>query len=167
MSRCLVVYYSWSGKTAKVAKALAETLAADVEEIKDAKPRAGLFAFIRSAVEASQQKPAPILPGATNVADYDAVILGCPVWAQNMASPMRSYILREKDRIRRLAVFCTFGGSGGEAALARIGALSGQAPIAELQVRASDFASGRWRSMAETFARSVQDKAARRALASA
>jgi flavodoxin len=160
MSKILVVYYSWSGKTAKVAKALAQSLAADLEEIKDAKRRAGLFAFFRSAVEAAQNKPAFILPPSRNVADYDVVVLGCPVWAHNMASPMRAYIMQQKNNIKQLAVFCTLSGSGGAAALDRMSALSGRTPIAKLQVRDSDLASGSWRSAADRFSAAVKERAA-------
>ena len=43
----------------------------------------------------------------------DLIILGTPVWAHNMCSPMRSYITAQKERFRAIAVLCTQGGSGG------------------------------------------------------
>ena len=86
MSRSLVVFYSWTGNTGKVARALAETLSAELEEIREVKPRGGLFAFLRSGMEASRKRPAPIVRCSRNLADYDLVILGSPVWAASMAS---------------------------------------------------------------------------------
>jgi flavodoxin len=159
MTKCLVAYYSWNGNTAKVARALAEFLSADVEEIRDAKRRSGFFAFLRSASEASREKPAPILPLSRNAGDYDILILGSPVWAQKMASPVRSYILRERQRVKNLALFCTLGGAGGETVLASMEAACGRRPVANLQVREADFKSGAWKDLVEDFARRILEGA--------
>lgn len=163
----LVAYYSWSGHTAKVAKALAERLSGDLEEIRDVNRRKGLFAYFRSAIEAWQRKPAPIEPAVKDVAAYDAVILGCPVWASQMASPMRAYIARERPKLRRIAVFCTMGGSGGDAVLASMASLCGLTPTARLVVADDALRSGAWSKAAEDFARHVQESASARAGASA
>jgi flavodoxin len=159
MAKYLVAYYSWTGNTAKVAKAIAEKLGADIEEIRDAKPRKGMFAFIRSAFEASQQRQTVIAPRVKNPADYDVVVLGSPVWAQNMASPMRAYITREQANVRQAAFFCTLGGAGGKTALAKMAALCRRASIADLQVDDPALKSGAWRGAVDDFARRIQDKA--------
>jgi hypothetical protein len=78
-----------------------------------------------------------------------------------MASPMRSYILQEKGRIKRLALFCTLGGAGGEAALSSMAELCGRGPIADLQVRDSELKSGAWRVAVDEFARRIREKAAK------
>lgn len=124
MTRTLVAYYSWSGNTAKVAKAIAEALGADLEEIRETRSRRGVFGYIGAAMEAAREHPAPIQPAIRNPGGYDLVVLGCPVWAQKMASPMRAYLLRERAHFKRIGLFCTLGGAGGEAALA------GMAPAA-------------------------------------
>jgi flavodoxin len=159
----LVAYYSWSGHTAKVAKALAEQLQGDLEEIRDAKRRKGLLAYFRSAMEAGQKKPAPIEPAVKDVAAYDVVILGCPVWASQMASPMRAYIARERPKLRQIAVFCTMGGSGGDAVLASMASLCGLTPAARLVVADDALRSGAWSKATADFARQVQESANARA----
>jgi len=155
MTRLLVVYYSWTGSTAKVAEAIAGELSADVEEIREVRRRAGPFAFIRAALQSMRETPAAIMPSVRDVADYDVVILGCPVWAQNMASPMRSYILREGSKFRQVAFFCTLGGAGGDAALAKMAALTGRPPVARLLVTAAPLKSGGWRDLVKAFARQI------------
>jgi len=156
MPKYLVAYYSWTGNTAKVADLIAGTLSADIEEIQDVKPRGGLFAFAAAVVASVLQKSPPILPPTRNANDYDVVILGSPVWASNMATPMRSYLMRENPRIKRVALFCTLGGSGGKDALARMAALCGRTPLADLIVDRSSLASDIWRNSAESFARQVE-----------
>jgi flavodoxin len=158
MTRYLLAYYSWSGNTAKVAKAIAETLSADLDEIRDMKPRRGFFAFFGSAFEASRQKPAAIAPSTKDPAAYDVVILGTPVWAGNMASPLRAYIMREKPKIKEIALFCTLHGSGGEKTLASMAQLCGSTAIADLQVQRPALQSDAWRDAAHDFARRIREK---------
>lgn len=154
MAKTLVAYYSWSGNTAKVARAIAAALPADVEEIREVKPRTGLFAFVRSAIEARRRKTAPIVAAETDAGEYDLVILGTPVWAGEMAPALRAYIEREKHHFKDVAFFCTLGGANGERALAGMRAAAGRAPIAELLIDASGLKSG-WRRQVHDFAQSL------------
>jgi flavodoxin len=156
MPRYLVVYYSWTGNTEKVAKLIAEKLSADIERINEVEPRGGAFAFPAALVASVLKRSAPILPPTKSAADYDVVILGCPVWASNMATPMRTYIMRESTAIKQIGLFCTLGGSGGKVALARMAALSGRTSMADLIVNRSTLASGAWRGLTEDFTRQVQ-----------
>ncbi len=156
MPRYLVAYYSWTGTTEKVASLIAKLLSADVERIKDVNPRGGPFAF-PAAVVASLLKASPPIESASMVAaDYDIVLLGCPVWASNMATPMRTFIMRENPNIKQVGLFCTLGGSGGKATLAQMAASCGQASAADLIVNRQALVSGAWRGLTETFAREVQ-----------
>jgi flavodoxin len=155
--KTLVAYYSLTGNTEKVAKAIAEALSADLEPIRDANLRVGGGGNIRSGFEAFLKFTPPILPGAKSVADYGLVIVGCPVWGQNMASPMRAYLKRERGKIRRLAVFCTQEGSGGERVLRQMAALVGVEPISNLVASAQDIRSGQCRTVAKRFAEQVRE----------
>jgi flavodoxin len=156
MPKYLVVYYSWTGNTAKVAKLIAVTLGADIEEIREAKPRRGFFAFTASLVASVLKRSPPILESIKNVVDYDIVILGCPVWGANMATPMRAYLTREGPRTKEIALFCTLGGSGGKATLARMAALCERTSLADLALNQPAIASDAWRSSVELFARQIQ-----------
>lgn len=152
MTKYLVVYFSWTGNTAKVAGLLAKTLSADIEEIHEVKPRGGFLAFISAVLASVFRMAAPINAATKNVADYDVVILGSPVWAQNIATPMRSYIRREKSRIKQIALFCTLGGAGGAAALAQLAALCERTALADLTLDEPKLASGTWRDSTTNFA---------------
>ena len=156
MPRYLVVYYSWTGNTEKVANLIAKSLSADMERINEPKARSGSFAFPMAIVASLFKKTPLILPASKNVADYDVVILGCPVWASNMAAPMRSYILRENSGIKKLALFCTYGGSGGKAALLNMADLSGHNSLADLIVDRPALLSGKWNGLTESFVKQIQ-----------
>jgi flavodoxin len=132
MNRYLIAHYSRTGNTARIAETIAGKLPADLEPIRDVRPRPGAGGYFRSVYEAAFKNAPAIAPASRNAAEYEVVVLGCPVWAQNMASPMRSYILRERGRIRRMAVFCTEIGSGGEGVVRQMASLCGQPAIATL-----------------------------------
>ena len=90
MRRILVVCYSRSGTTLELAQSIAERCGADVELIKDKVPRDGVVGYLRSAFEALFHRTPWIQPPRRAVGDYALVIIGTPVWAGNMASPVRS-----------------------------------------------------------------------------
>lgn len=138
MSRVLVVCYSRSGHTLDVATAIAERCEADLELIRDKTPRDGLLGWWRSAFEALFRRQPWIQPSRRSVSDYALVIIGTPVWVGRMASPVRSYLLRQRTRLRRVAFFCTHGGTGGNKVLAEMEALCGRRPRATLVVAARD-----------------------------
>ena len=158
VSRCLVVYYSRTGRTAKAAEAIAAVLVADLEPIHDVTPRVGGFGYLKSAIMALRERPSAILPPLRDPADYELVVLGCPVWAGKMATPMRAYIERNRAGIHRLALFCTLGGSGGEATLSMMEQRCGLNAAATLQLDDTDFASSTWRVGAEAFAYQILGK---------
>ena len=105
--KTLIVYYSRSGVTRRVAQALAERLGADVEELVDTKNRSGAVGFAVACKDAIMKKAVPIKPPAHNPADYDLVVLGSPVWAKTMSSAMRAYLTEQGLGIKLAAVFCT------------------------------------------------------------
>jgi menaquinone-dependent protoporphyrinogen IX oxidase len=42
--------------------------------------------------------------------EYDLVLIGTPIWACTMASPVRSFLQEYKEKLPRVAFFCTMGG---------------------------------------------------------
>lgn len=79
-SNILVIYYSRSGTTRKVAKAMASALGCDIEEITDMRDRRGGIGYLRSLFEAVWQRPSVIAPIAKDPSGYQLVIIGTPVW---------------------------------------------------------------------------------------
>ncbi len=129
-SKILVVFYSRSGTTRSIAKALSEALKCDLEEITEPEPRTGLLGYIRSLLEATGKRPSTILPKKHEVSSYDLVVIGTPVWAWSLSSPVRAYLMATASQLPKVAFFCTLGGSGSENAFAQMTAIVGKAPRA-------------------------------------
>jgi flavodoxin len=134
MKSCLVVYYSRTGMTRKMAEAVAQQYGCDIEAIHESGTRAGALNYLRSGYEALTKKTPEIERTVRNPADYALTILGTPVWASSVSSPMRSYILGNKERFNQVAAFCTMGGSGGDKVLDEIGVLCGKKLVAKLRM---------------------------------
>lgn len=156
MSRILVAYYSWTGVTAKLARAIADGLAADLEEIREIKSRRMPLGAFRGVFEVLTKRRPALASQQKNAADYDLVVLGFPVWAATMASPMRSYAIGEGARAKAIAAFCTLGGSGGEDAMTKLQAALGRKLEAQLIVDAAALKSGDWKAQADAFVRGLK-----------
>jgi flavodoxin len=129
-SRILIVYYSRSGTTRRVAKALSAALQCDIEEIVETKSRSGILGYLRSAIEARRQRPSTTLARTTvDPSLYDLIILGTPVWAWSVSSPVRAYMIANRTRFAAVAFFCTCGGSGSDSAFGQMRQLVGKAPL--------------------------------------
>lgn len=130
MKPALVVYFSRTGYTKRVADRIAQAVGGDCEPIKERSGRTGFLGYWRSAREALRKTAADIEQSSANPHDYPLIVLGTPVWAGNMSSPMRAYIARHRRDFGRVALFCTQGGSGGEKVLRAMAGLCERSPVA-------------------------------------
>ncbi len=134
MAKILIVYYSRSGTTKKVAQRLAKASDADLLPIQDTATRSGALGYLRCALEAAFHTKAAIKDGILPQ-DYDVIVLGTPIWFWNMSSPVRAFITQNKHGFKRLALFCTYGGGGAEKVLREMETLSGTKALATLALR--------------------------------
>jgi flavodoxin len=113
-AQTLVVCYSRSGSTLRIATQLAELLAADLEQIAEYGSRQGTAGYVRSALEAAA-KGLPTIDARRDPRDYASVVVGTPVWVGTMCSPVRSYLFQYGRELRNPAFFAVMGGRGAEA----------------------------------------------------
>ena len=150
--RILVAYYSRTGRTRTLARAIAAAVHADLEEIRDPTDRTGIVGYLRSGFEAWAGFLAPIARPRRDPAAYDAVVVATPVWNVSLSSPVRSYLWHLRERLPKVAFAVTFGGIGETRALAQMQAVVGRAPVATIAVRERDLARGAPRAEVARFA---------------
>jgi flavodoxin len=126
--KVLVVYYSRSGRTRKVAKAFADKYNAVSEEIVEKVNRKGILGLIKSGRDSVKGKATEIGVCKNNPSDYDLVIIGSPVWASRITPAVRSYIKLYKASFKNVAFFCTEGGNGAEKVMENMADLCGLSP---------------------------------------
>ncbi|MBP1912836.1 flavodoxin family protein [Thermococcus stetteri] len=110
--KTLVVFYSRSGTTKRVAEELAKALNADVDEVIDKKSRRGIIGFLRAGYDATRGKTTEI-EFTKDPSNYDLVIVGIPVWNGRVTPAIRTYLLRNRGRIKGAVFFATCAGRAG------------------------------------------------------
>jgi flavodoxin len=81
--KTLILYYSYTGHTKKIAEDLAKKESADIAEIKEAKRPGRIKAYSAGCFATLLGKGWPIQPLDVDLATYDRLILLSPVWASN------------------------------------------------------------------------------------
>lgn len=151
MAKVLVIYYSRTGATKKLAEYLAQTMAADIEEVFTEKDRKGIWGYLLSGKEATQKMTTSIKPLQKDPYMYDLVVYGTPIWSYNVSSPIRTVLIEQKARIKKAAFFCTMGGSGDLRAFNDMTAIIGKSPAATLSLTTKDVTSGQYVEKAKDF----------------
>ncbi|MCF0226428.1 MAG: flavodoxin [Methanobrevibacter sp.] len=118
--KVLIVYYSRTGVTKKIANILKEKLNADIEEITDNNHYKGKIGWIKGGFNASTGRLSEINPTSKNPSNYDLTIIGSPVWASNIATPVATYINRNIKDFKKIAGFVTCMSGGYEKALVKM-----------------------------------------------
>jgi len=155
MSKILIVYYSRTGVTKKVADTIREKLNADIEEMISIKDRSGIMGYIFCGKEATQKTLAEIKPITKNLSDYDLVVIGTPVWAWNISSPIRTFLENNKGKFKKLAAFCTMGGSGDEKSFAEMEKICNIKLGAKLSLKEKEVQSDYFKEKVESYCRAL------------
>ncbi len=135
--KTLIICYSRTGMTKKVADALAKELTADIEDIISETKWAGVIGWLKAGKFAMQKKLCKIKELQHNLDDYDLIIIGTPVWAGAISPPVRTFISNNKNKCKDVAFFCTQGSSGAEQVLKQMQDLSDKKPKATMYINSS------------------------------
>jgi flavodoxin len=158
-SHTLVVYYSLSGTTRVLGDLIAAAFDADVEELRDVRPRKGARGWVRSILEATLERRTAIEPQRRDPRHYDLVIIGTPVWNARVSSPVRTWIEDNVARLPSVALFATMGGRGGDATIAQMASLLGKPPHASLIATNDDVWRGRTVEQVSAFVHAIVQSA--------
>lgn len=124
MSKAIIIYFSMTGNTERIARLMAESLGADLYLIQAEHPytRKDLDWTIpdsRANLEQKNPTSRPLYQGnLPDMAEYDTVILGHPIW-WGIPPRILYTVLEDLDLTeKRVATFASSGGSSyGEAQL--------------------------------------------------
>jgi flavodoxin len=120
MKKTLVVYFSATGTTKAAAKRLAKEKDADLYEITPEQPYTDADLNwrdknSRSTIEMKDKSSRPAIKGrCENIAQYDTVWIGFPVWWYTAPTIVNTFIEAHDLSSKVLNVFATSGGSGVE-----------------------------------------------------
>ncbi len=112
--KSLVVFYSRTGNTKRVAEMIAGEMKADLQELVDKKGRKGPIALLRAGRDAMKEKTTELEPLRHHPGDYDLILVGTPVWASHPAPAARTFLQSGDLSGKKVALFCTMSSKGWE-----------------------------------------------------
>jgi len=153
--KTLIVFYSRTNTTKKIAEKIAERIGADLEILVDKKNRAGAVGWLVAGKDAGRRKSTEIDNTKYDSNDYDLVILGTPVWVGNFTPAVRRYIELNKSKFKKLAFFTTQGSDKRQKVFDELEKESGKKSVAELQLTTKEVVGSQYESKLEEFIKTI------------
>lgn len=118
-NKSIVIYYSQTGATQKVAQEIANIIEADTFRIDITQPYDGSY---QETIERCQNEMAnnerPVLKeSGIDITAYDTIYLGYPIWFGTYAPPIASLLEKVCFDGKKIIPFCTFGSGGLETSM--------------------------------------------------
>ena len=112
--KTLIVYFSWSGNTRAVANTIQELTGCDIVEIEVEEPYSSVYNEVtaRARQELDNDIRPALVTQVENIDEYDTLIVGTPIWSSRLAPPVKSFLAMYDLTGKKIAPFCTHGGSG-------------------------------------------------------
>ena len=110
----LIVYYSYSGITRRLAEDIALITDGNLRELKPQKSYSFSYntAVKEARAEIEKGYCPPLLQGAEPIEDTDVIFVGSPNWLKTFAPPVLSFLRSVDLSGKTIIPFCTHGGGG-------------------------------------------------------
>ena len=112
--KMLVLFYSQTSNTKAVATEIATRIGADIEEIVPVELYDGDFqaTIERGKKELDEGAYPEIQPLKADIANYDVIFIGYPIWFGTYAPPVATWLNQVDLSGKKVVPFCTFGSGG-------------------------------------------------------
>lgn len=109
----MIIYYSRSGNTEKIALQAQKDLKCEIMKII---PKEAYGNYVSSCLRVTKEKKAAVAPAFTNLIpdlkDYNMILVGYPIWAQDLPRFVADF-MNQCDWTNKIVVpFATYGMSG-------------------------------------------------------
>ncbi len=111
--KILIAYFSWSGNTKSIAEKIQTLTGGELYEIVPETPYPTDHEELTViAVEEKEKNINPPIKNTVDIANYDVIFVGTPVWWYTMASPVRTFLTTNNFEGKTIIPFITHGGGG-------------------------------------------------------
>lgn len=147
--KALVAYFSASGVTAKVARAVAEAANADLFEIRPEKPYSDadlnwMNPVARCNREKLGKKDVPVAGRVENMAEYDTLYVGFPIWYGYAPNVVNTFLKGYDLSGKTIRAFATSGGSGVGRTAEKLKPYASGAEVVEAKLLKSEAEARAW-----------------------
>jgi len=154
--KTVIVYYSRSGRTKRLAEDVQSRLGCGIERIETRTDFSGLMGYFRITRESKRERPFEIQPFRVDPDQYDLVVVGTPIWGRTVSIPVRDLLMRYKGHLKAVAFIATSGGADAGPAFKAMEEACGKPPLATLGVSARRLRSNAYSEDLERFVEKVR-----------
>lgn len=129
MSEILVISYSDTEISHRLAQLLCKQQGWPMAEINEVHPRSGLPGRVRCLLDSGLRRCPQICYSGPPPNEYDAVVLVAPVWSSRLAGPVRSFVNLMCEQLPDLALVSVTQNWGTPDVIAELGLLMGCFPM--------------------------------------
>ena len=110
----LIVYYSYSGITRRLAEDIALITDGDLRELKPQKPYSFSYNTAVKEVREEMEKGyrPTLIQGLEDIENVEVIFIGSPNWLKTFAPPVLSFLRKVDLSGKTIIPFCTHGGGG-------------------------------------------------------
>lgn len=110
--KILIVYFSWSGNTRKIAEKIHAKVGGDLVELKTVTPYSSDYNTVldQARKEQSQQARPALRTRIENIDQYNIIILGYPNWWASIPMPIATFLETYDLSGKKIIPFCSNGG---------------------------------------------------------
>ena len=110
----VIVYYSYSGITRRLAEDIALITDGDLRELQPQQPYSFSYNTAVKEVRGEIEKGycPPLMQGAEAIGNAEVIFVGSPNWLKTFAPPVRSFLRTVDLDGKTIIPFCTHGGGG-------------------------------------------------------
>ncbi|MDR2752431.1 MAG: hypothetical protein LBC41_17385 [Clostridiales bacterium] len=131
MSKAIILYYSRSGTTEKLALRAQSDLNCDILKIE---PEDAYGNYVSSLIRVMGDKSKKVTPKfktpVPELGAYNVILLGCPVWGMDMPDHVAEFLNHCKLKGKTVIPFVTFGRAGADKAVQTLKRVAEGAEIA-------------------------------------
>ncbi len=131
--KTLIVYYSYTDDTRKLANMIHEKVGGDILEIQPLElyPDDYNAAYAQGRKEVEERIKPQLNNNFKDISEYGTIYLGSPIWFGTIAPPVASFLYGQSLGGKTIIPFCTYDGLGAGQSIEEIAHLSPNARITE------------------------------------
>lgn len=115
--RKLVIFYSFEGSTKLLANTIAESIGADIIELKpkiNVIKQHGFTKYFWGGKQVFFKEKPELEKFDKKLKEYNIIFIGTPVWSWTYAPAMRSFLENQNLNGKKIALFCAHEGGKGK-----------------------------------------------------
>lgn len=156
MSEILVISYSNTGTSRRLAQMLCQQQGWPMAEISEVHPRCGFSGQLNCLLDSWMRRRPSISYTGPPPNEYDAVVLVAPVWSWRLAGPVRSFVKLMNEQLPDIAMISVAESLETRSVISEISSLMGYCPVSNTTFTPDEINDGRCLERLQIFGKETE-----------